>query len=129
MQTRDHQVGPATCRVRRCNAMPSSLHESVREVACLHVRASEQGKGYATTLMHKVCREADAAGVVLVLWPQPYGDDVAMSRDQLRAWYERGFGFALVQPEPMLMARLPGATPRMLVLNPVIQALAKERAA
>ena len=126
MTTRDHRVGPATCRVRRCNAMPSSLHESVREVSSVHVPASEQGKGYATTLMHKVCRDADAAGIVLVLWPQPYGDDAAMSREQLCAWYEREFGFVVTQPEPLMMARQPGATPRLLRLNPVIEAMAKE---
>ena len=128
MQTRDHSTGPATCRVRRCTAMPSSLHESVREVACLHVPASEQGLGYATALMHNVCREADAAGIVLVLWPQPYGEDTAMDRDQLQHWYARRFGFAVVQPEPLMMAREPGATPRLLRLNPVVEAMARDNA-
>ena len=64
---------------------------------------------------------------MLVLWPQPYGDDIAMSRDQLQAWYEREFGFAVVQPEPLMMARQPGGTPRLLRLNPVIEAMAKEQ--
>ena len=128
MKTCDHRVGAATCRVRRCNAMLTSMHATVREVASLHVPHSEQGKGYATTLMHKICRDADAAAIVLVLWPQPYGDDIALSREQLQAWYERAFGFAVVQAEPLLMARLPGETSRRQALNLVIEAMVKERA-
>lgn len=123
METRDHKVGAATCRVRRTNAVPVHMREGIREVAALEVPAREQGKGYATTLMHKVCREADAAGVVLLLWPQPFGDHIAMSRDQLADWYARSFGFQVIQDEPVLMARMPGSTPRLLGLNPTMKAI------
>jgi hypothetical protein len=75
-----------------------------------------------------VCREADAAGLVLVLSPQPFGDNINLSKEQLTDWYERSFGFAIIQHEPMvLMARMPGATPRLLTLNPVTEALQKEK--
>lgn len=123
MKTRDHKVGAASCRVRRTNAVPATMREGIREVANLEVPASEQGKGCATTLMHSVCREADKDGIVLVLWPQPFGDNIAMSRGQLIDWYARTFGFQVIQPEPVLMARMPGATPRLLRLNPTIEAL------
>lgn len=99
------------------------MREGIRELASLEVPAAEQGKGYATSLLHKVCREADAAGIVLVLWPQPFGDHIALSRTQLIDWYARSFGFSVIQPDPVLMARLPGATPRMLRLNPTVEAL------
>lgn len=123
METRDHKVGAATCRVRCTNAVPASMRHGIREVTSLQVPAAEQGKGYATTLMHSVCREADAANIVLVLWPQPFGDDVALSRGQLVDWYSRTFGFQVIQPDPVLMARMPGATPRLLRLNPTIEAI------
>jgi N-acetylglutamate synthase-like GNAT family acetyltransferase len=123
METKDHKVGAATCRVRRTNAVPATMREGIREVACLQVPASEQGKGYATSLMHSVCREADAAGIVLVLWPQPFGDHIAMGKTQLIDWYARTFGFQVIQPDPVLMARMPGSTPRLLRLNPTIEAL------
>lgn len=123
METGPRKVGAATCRVRRTNAVPLEMREGIREVAALEVPAAEQGKGYATSLMHKVCREADAAGIVLVLWPQPWGDNIAMGRMQLIDWYARTFGFQTIQPDPVLMARLPHATPRMLRLNPTIEAL------
>lgn len=123
METGDRKVGAATCRVRRTNGVPQDMREGIRELACLEVPTDEQGKGYATSLVHKVCREADAAGIVLVVWPQPYGDNIALSKAELIDWYARAFGFSVIQPEPVLMARLPGSTPRMLALNPVIEAL------
>lgn len=128
METKDHRVGPASCRVRQTNALPERMRARTRELCCLEVAAGEQRKGYATTLVHKVCREADKANVVLVLWPQPFGENIAMSRSELEAWYERAFGFQRIQADPVLMARMPGATPRMLTLNPVVEAIAKERA-
>lgn len=124
MQTRDHHVGPACCRVRQTNALPAHMSARVRELCNLEVPASEQGKGYATTLVHKVCREADAAGMVLVLWPQPFGENIALSRSQLEDWYSREFGFQRIQEEPVLMARMPGSTPRLLALKPVARASA-----
>lgn len=118
METGDRKNGPASCRVRRSSAFPAHMQEAIREVAKLHTPAEHQGKGFATSLMHSVCREADAAGVILVLWPQPWGDDVALSQQQLADWYGREFGFQAIQPEPLLMARQPGATPRFLELKP-----------
>lgn len=128
METGQRRVGPATLRIRQTNALPERMRARTREVVSLEVPAAEQHKGYATTLMHKVCREADAVGIVLVLWPQPFGENISLSRGQLADWYAREFGFAAIQAEPILMARMPGATPRLLRLNPVVEAVAKERA-
>lgn len=128
MPTGERKVGAARCRVRQCTALPERMRAKTREVVDVETSFAEQGKGYATTLLHNVCREADAAGFVLVLSPQPYGDNINLSKQQLQDWYERGFGFAVIQHEPMtLMARMPGATPRMLTLNPVTEAIVKER--
>jgi GNAT superfamily N-acetyltransferase len=128
MPTGERRIGPASLRVRRCTALPEHLRAKTREIVDVETLFAEQGKGYATTLMHKVCREADAAGLVLVLSPQPYGDNINLSKQQLTEWYERSFGFAIIQHEPVtLMARMPGATPRMLQLNPITEAMQKEK--
>lgn len=128
MDTKTYAVGNASCRVRRTNAVPAALREQVRELASLEVPAGEQRKGYATTLVHEVCRDADAAGVVLVLWPKPWGEHAAMSAEQLADWYARAFGFQVIQPEPLLMARPVGATPRLLALRPVARAVLEMQA-
>ena len=127
MPSGERKVGYATCRVRQCNALPHRMREKTREIVELEVPAAEQGKGYATSLMHKVCREADKAGIVLLLTPQPYGDNTNLSKSYLMSWYEARFGFQTIQQEPTLMARMPGSTPRLLALNPVTDALYQEK--
>jgi N-acetylglutamate synthase-like GNAT family acetyltransferase len=94
------------------------MQARTREVKALVVDEAERGKGYGTTLMHKLAREADADNLVLVLMI----DDEALA-----GWYEQ-FGFALIQKEPaLLMARPPGSTPRLLELNPVARVMALAR--
>lgn len=122
MQTGERKSGPATCRVRQTNAVPKAMQDGIRELACLHTPAAEQGKGHATTLVRKVCKEADASNIVLMIWPKPYGDDQAMNTEQLAQWYER-FGFQQIQPEPPLMARMPGSTPRLLQPTDITKAI------
>jgi N-acetylglutamate synthase-like GNAT family acetyltransferase len=58
-------------------------------------RSTRQGGGDGTALLARVCREADAKGVGLVL----LADD-----DRLAAWYER-HGFARLPGDARLMAR------------------------
>lgn len=129
MKTGDRSVGPAKLRVRQCPALPPALQKTTREIVNVETPFAEQGKGYATTLMHKVCREADAANLVLVLTPQPYGDNINLSKQQLEEWYARSFGFHVIQREPMtLMARMVNGTPQALQLTPVTEALYKEHA-
>lgn len=129
MPTGERKVGPARCRVRQCTALPERMRPKTRGVVDVEVPFEEQGKGYATTLLHKVCREADAANLVLVLSPQPFGDNINLSKEQLEQWYEHSFGFQVIQRAPMvLMARMAHGTPRMLQLNPVTEALVKEKA-
>ena len=128
MKTGDRSVGPAKLRVRQCPALPPALQKTTREIVNVETPFEEQGKGYMTTLIHKVCREADAAGLVLVLTPQPYGDNINLSKQQLEDWYARSFGFHVIQREPMtLMARMVNGTPQALQLTPVTESLYKER--
>lgn len=50
------------------------------------VSAEYRGQGYARQLMQEVLRDADAAGVTLLLEINPYGD---MTYEQLESWYMR----------------------------------------
>jgi N-acetylglutamate synthase-like GNAT family acetyltransferase len=118
MKTGPRSVGAATLRIRQCPALPPALQKTTREIVNVETTFAEQGKGYATTLMHKVCREADAAGLVLVLTPQPWGDNINLSKQQLEEWYARSFGFCVIQTEPMtLMARMINGTPKAMELT------------
>jgi GNAT superfamily N-acetyltransferase len=120
----ERTLGPARCllRVPQIRDIPPNL----REVAELEVPSAEQRKGYGTTLMHSVCREADKHGFVLMLAPQPFGDHIAMSRADLAMWYRMEFGFQAIQEEPLIMARAPGTTPaRKLTLKPLDASLYK----
>jgi hypothetical protein len=128
MKTGDRSVGPATLRVRQCPALPPKLQRTTRELVNVETPFAEHGKGYMTTLIHKVCREADATNIVLVLTPQPYGDNINLSKQQLEDWYARSFGFHVIQTEPMtLMARMVNGTPKMLSLTPINESIFKER--
>lgn len=98
--TRCHKQ--ASCRIAIATALPEDMHEGTREVVSL--ASDNPRKGHATFLMHQVCAEADVDGIVLILMPKPFGE--GMTEEQLVKFYER-FGFALIQPEPKLMARQP----------------------
>lgn len=127
MPSGERRVGAASLRVRQSPDLPPRIRECSREIVDLETPAAEQGKGYATSLMYKVCREADTAGLVLMLTPQPYGDNINLSKEQLIDWYSGAFGFKIIQSEPVVMARMPGTTPKPLALNPIIAAMQKER--
>lgn len=104
----------ASLIVDDCRALPVKMRPVTREIHHVYTPAAHQGQGDATELLHSVCAEADDAGITLVLWPQPYGDDIALSRQQLIDWYSKRFGFVQIQPDPPLMARMPGSTPHYL---------------
>ncbi len=119
MQNGPRTYNAASLIVGDCKALPTRMRPLTREISQLQTEYESQGKGDATELMHRVCREADLVGITLVLWPRPYGD-IALSAGQLAEWYAKRFGFALIQATPPLMARMPGATPRYL--TPIAQA-------
>lgn len=127
MKTGTRSVGAAKLRIRQCPALPPRLRKTTREVVSVETPRAEQGKGLATALMRKVCREADNAGLVLVLNPHPWGDNQNMNAQQLEDWYTRGFGFRVVQTTPMtLMARAVGSTPKAMKLTTITGTIIKE---
>ena len=114
--------GPASLQVRVSMALPKHLRDKTREITKVHTPAAEQGNGHATALMREVCEEADKAGLTLVLWPRPYGDDIALSAGMLRNWYA-SFGFRRIQPEPVMMARAPGLYTRLAPVAAACEAM------
>lgn len=105
----------ATCNLIVSTALPVRMRRAVRELHALNVPEEDRRKGYATQLLHDVCREADEQALTLMLSVD--GEDKA----RLAAWYSR-YGFQPIQATPLLMARMPGATPR--TLKPIARALA-----
>lgn len=128
METKWYHLGKASSklcsvRVKQCEGVPLHMRAHSREVTSLLTPEKERGKGYATTLMHKVCRDADTTGTVLILSPRSFSDG-GLSDSYLESWYASSFGFQVIQKEPeTIMARMPGATPRVLQLKPLAQAL------
>lgn len=89
----DYQNEHAHCRVQANAALPVG----VLEVSGVFTDADYRGQGYATELLQAVCEDADIDAVVLALMPSDAG---------IQKFYER-FGFRVIQPRPVLMARLP----------------------
>lgn len=126
MRTGWRRYGGARLYIRKCTALPEHMRDRTRELRSLETHAQSQQQGHATMLMLNTCAEADFNGVVLVLWPSPWGDNIALSAEQLQDWYERRFGFKVIQKEPVaMMARQVGATP--LSLNPISEAIHGKR--
>lgn len=113
-------LGEATLTIGVCRALPPEMRPQTRELSGLEVPPESRGEGQASALMHQVCDEADAAGITLVLFVQPFNDP-DMGRAQLIDWYAKRFGFMPIQADPPLMARMPGSTPR--TLSPVSKAV------
>lgn len=107
--TRTH--GPSSLRLSFNTAVPAHLRGRLLEVSHVLTPDGQRGQGYASLLMQKVCAEADAAGKLLMLTPQPF-DVPELSKDQLTDWY-LGYGFEVLQEKPVrMLVRQPGAKPR-----------------
>lgn len=112
--------GAASCKLGRTVQVPEHMRDGIVELSGLFCPANQRREGYATALVDQICNEADEAGKVLLLHVAPYAPD-AMDKQQLAAWYAGRFGFQPIQAEPLLMARMVGATPRQS-LKPVARA-------
>jgi hypothetical protein len=118
-----YQRGYATCMVKASVQVPQEMRAGLREISKIHTPIAHRRNGDATQLLMAVCEEADTQGFVLLLHVQPYGEP-DLGASQLTDWYER-FGFQTIQAEPHLMARMVGATPRVLSANPITAAVGR----
>lgn len=105
------RVGAAHCQIREADILPEHMRKGTRMVTDVYTEPEQSGKGYGTTLMHSICQEADKMGMMLILQPKPFGH-ASLPQEELEVWYAVRFGFQMIQLDPMLMARMPGATPR-----------------
>ena len=99
-----YTYGPASLWVGGTDAVPAVMRDRVREVSAVHVEPEHRRQGFGSAIMQAVCADADHAGFVLLLQPEP--ESGGMTIDELSAWYSR-FGFVAIQESPLLMARSP----------------------
>ena len=103
MQPGPRHYRSAMLRIALCEALPEDMRDGTREI--LSLQCSNPRKGYGRRLMVEVCREADEAGMVLIVQPGQF--DEGMTTEQLTRWYE-SFGFMALPKEddaPTVMAR------------------------
>lgn len=103
MQPGPRHYRSAMLRIAICEALPDHMRDGTREI--LSLSCANPRKGYATHLMAEVCREADEAGIVLIVQPGQFEE--GMTTEQLEKWYTR-FGFMALPKEegmPTVMAR------------------------
>ncbi len=118
----ERTLGPASLLLRKCEGLPVHMRARTREITDVWVEdRAQRGSGHGSALLEQVTREADEAGKTLIIIPGAF-DDSPMSNEELAQWYVRRFGFQAIQASPVILARMPGSTPRML--KPVATAAA-----
>ena len=103
----------ASCKIGTCMAIPERMREKTRELSHIDVPENLRKQGMATQLITNVCDEADAHGITLLLFVEPFGTGHKMSKNALMTWYSDKFGFTAIQSEPVMMARMPFGSPRV----------------
>jgi hypothetical protein len=93
----------ASLRVAIAESLPVEFWERTREIVA--VQSTDQGRGEATALLWRTCREADEAELALIVKPEPFADGLSMV--QLLKFYAK-FRFVPIQQQPcVLLARRP----------------------
>ena len=107
MKCGQRKYGGATCEIRSCEGIPDKIKHDVRMLCNLETEPKSRAQGHATELLNRVHAEADRLKVIIVLNPQPYGEDALDSLDleSLVEWYGQ-MGYQEIQHEPLLMARM-----------------------
>ena len=105
MKTGIVTAGPASARVAYSQMVPVSQRGQVRELAAIRVPAESRRQGHASALLRKVCGNADAGQITLILKVEPF-DGKPVDTGRLAEFYER-FSFVAIQAAPLVMARMP----------------------
>lgn len=98
--------GNSSLRLTMCAAVPKEMQNRVREITSLYTKEGSRGKGSASRLMQKTCKEADNSEIVLIISPKPFDAD-GLDAEALTSFYAR-HGFMQIQEAPLLMARQNG---------------------
>ena len=94
--------GDSALRLQMSKAVPEHMRKGTREITSLYTKEESRGKGKASQLLQKVCKEADNVGIVLLIAPKPF--DNGLGQQELEDFYSR-HGFVRINEEPILMAR------------------------
>lgn len=94
------------CSLRICTpeGYPPDVQRMAREIIEVYTLPELRGQGFAKELMEKVCAEADASAMALLIHVEP--SDETTEKIRLQKFYAK-FGFAVFQSEPLLMCRTP----------------------
>lgn len=106
MKTGQIILGASSCELRYSSLVPAHLRGLLLEIINLLTDTKQQSNNHASALMQEVCQQADQDGIVLMIVPKPFANS-PMSAQQLQDWYERRFGFGLLQADPAILIRLP----------------------
>jgi N-acetylglutamate synthase-like GNAT family acetyltransferase len=119
METGVRHYKNASCKITICMGVPNQLRAKCRELVSLDVPENLRRTGMATELVRQVTEEADKHNMLLVLFPEPFGEGPKMSQDQLVDFYST-FGFQSIQARPkLMMARMPHSTPGAFKVNEI----------
>jgi len=88
------------------------MRPKTREVSNIYTQPDKRGTGQATKLMKIVCDIADKDQMSLILFVKPYGQNAPTTEYDLVEWYQRKFGFVMIQLNPIMMVRIPDSTPK-----------------
>lgn len=108
------QLRSASLMLSEPESVPAHMRPQLREVSALYVPTADRRKGYAAELLDRVCDEANACGMTLMLIVRPYEEGITQA--ELESFYER-HGFKKIQEAPtVLMAKAPLLRAANLVL-------------
>jgi N-acetylglutamate synthase-like GNAT family acetyltransferase len=105
MKPQTFKLGPASVRISYSQAVPPPMRGKVRELSSFVTDAAHRGHGFARALMDQLMHDADELGLMLLVVVEPF-DESPMDQQNLAQWYER-MGFAVIQADPLVMARQP----------------------
>jgi len=94
------------CSLRICvpEGFPVEIQQKSRELIELYTLPDKRNAGFARDLLNSVCKEADTAGISLLVHVKPY--DGQNESKRLQSFYAK-MGFVVFQTEPTLMCRMP----------------------
>ena len=92
----------ASLYIRSPEGFPPEIQARAREIVQLYTEPDRRGQGYARKLMEEVIKEADAAGMGLLLHCK--AEDGQTVSERLQSFYA-GLGFMVFQRDPLLMCR------------------------
>lgn len=96
-------IGEASCELNEIDGLDEISAQRCKFLSHLYVAPEHRKQGHAKALLKQINKEADEAGITLLLHPQAEFDD-AMTTEQLIKFYAK-HGYIQFQKEPLLMIR------------------------